>query len=127
AAALQWVLLGFHMKRINQFHQYISRKKNTLAKYAAILAAIRQESHQTTLLKDVGARAGEGDEKVKQLASLVHAFDGRMNIMMNLLVNSLLLYDLQCVYRLEKWKAENGAQLITWLDTIRETEVLGSF
>jgi DNA mismatch repair ATPase MutS len=47
--------------------------------------------------------------------------------MTNLVVNSLLLYDLQCVYRLEKWKSENASQLMEWINTIHETEVLCSF
>ncbi|HEY9049565.1 MAG TPA: MutS family DNA mismatch repair protein, partial [Ohtaekwangia sp.] len=38
-----------------------------------------------------------------------------------------LLYDLQCVYRLEKWKVNHADKLPVWLDVITETEVLCSF
>jgi DNA mismatch repair ATPase MutS len=64
---------------------------------------------------------------VKQLSKLVSAFDARLNSMTNLFVNSFLLYDLQCIYRLEKWKSENASELMDWLEVVREVEVLGSF
>ena len=72
------------------------------------------------------ARADEADIKVKSLASLVSTFNARLNAMTNLVVNSLLMYDLQCVYRLEKWKDENSANLKIWLDVISQAEVLCS-
>ena len=124
AAGLQWVFLGFHLKRVNAFHQYISHKKNALEKYANILSDIRRERFSSYIMQALGARAGHADEKVRQLASLVSAFDARLNSMTNLFVNSFLLYDLQCVYRLEKWKSENANDLMQWIDAVHQTEVL---
>lgn len=130
AAGLQWVFLGFHMKRVNAFHQYIGRKTNTIAKFARILFFIRNEKYASEKMQSLGASAGDADEKVKRLAALLTALDARLNMMTNLVVNSLLLYDLQCVYRLERWKEEHARQLPMWLDTIREIEalsILGTF
>ncbi len=127
AAGFQWVFLGFHLKRINQFHQQIGYKKNALEKYARILNCVSQENHTSPVMQAIGKRAGVGGDAVEKLAALVRAFDARSNSMTNLVVNSLLLYDLQCVYRLEKWKSGNAPQLINWLDTIKETETLCSF
>lgn len=126
AAGMQWVFLGFHLKRINAFHQYISTKQNVLEKNGRILYFIRSEKYSSAQMQHLGAKAHEADEKVRQLASLVRAFDARNNSMTNLVVNSLLLYDLQCVYRLEKWKGENASRLRGWMDTVHEAEVLCS-
>lgn len=126
SAGLQWVFLGFHLKRVNAFHQYISRKKSTLEKHARLLSCIRKEKYNSAFMQLLGRQAEKADEKMRKLASLVSAFDARLNSMTNLVVNSLLLYDLQCVYRLEKWKEENAAYLRAWLDTVREAEVLCS-
>lgn len=127
SSALQWIFLGFHLKRVNVFHQDISRKKSMLQKYSGILYFIRQDKYNSSLMKSLGSRASRADEKVRQLASLLGAFDARLNSMTNLFVNSLLLYDLQCVYRLEKWKEENASALPAWLDIVCEAEVLCSF
>jgi DNA mismatch repair ATPase MutS len=124
AAGLQWVFLGFHRKRVNAFHQYVGGKKNALEKFSAILFFMRGEKYSCFLMQSLGEQAQEADEKVRELASLVRAFDARLNNMTSFVLNSLLLYDLQCVYRLERWKAENATRLQGWLHVVAETEVL---
>src|SRR5690606_17502657 len=97
-----------------------------LEKYADILRCIRKESFTSPQMTSIASRAGQGDQRVEHLASLVSAFDARLNSMTNLVVNSLLFYDLQCVYRLEKWKEGNATQLFEWLAAVHETEVVVS-
>ena len=125
-ALSQWVFLGFYLKRVNAFHEYISRKKTILEKYAHILHFLQKEKFTSSLLQNISAKAHEADVKIKSLASLVSSFNARLNAMTNLVVNSFLLYDLQCVYRLEKWKHANSGSLKTWLDVVTKGEVLGS-
>jgi DNA mismatch repair ATPase MutS len=126
AVLLQWVIRGFHRKRIDAFHQYVSGKKNQFDKYARILSFIAREKFSSALMSQLKKQAQDADEKVGRLASLLRGFDARLNAMTNLVVNSLFLYDLQCVYRLERWKNENGPHLVTWLQTVRETEAMCS-
>jgi DNA mismatch repair ATPase MutS len=126
-AAFQWAFLGFHIKKVNAFHDYIGRKKNILQKYARLLHYLQKERFSSVMVSSFSEKAANADTRVQQLASLVYAFDARMNSMTTLVVNSLLLYDLQCVYRLEKWKEENASNLKTWLEAVSDTEVLCSF
>jgi DNA mismatch repair ATPase MutS len=127
SALAQWAILGFHIKKINAFHDYINRKKNILQKFARLLHYLQHNAFKAPLLKRLSEHAHEADVKVKSLASLVSSLDARLNAMTTLVVNSLLLYDLQCVYRLEKWKANHAEKLLAWLNTVDEMEVLGSF
>ncbi len=126
-AISQWAFLGFHLKRINDFHEYIGKKKNILAKYAKLLHLIETETFASPLLKRLKDSANTAGKNVTKLAGLVRALDARMNSMTSLFVNSLLLYDLQCVYRLEKWKELHANQLESWLDAVSNMEVLSSF
>lgn len=126
-ALFQWAFLGFHVKRVNEFHEYISRKKNVLAKYAKLLSLFDGTKFNASELQKLNRNAHEAGASIKKLASLVNALDARSNSMMSLLVNSVLMYDLQCVYRLEKWKAQHADKLEVWLDTATETEVLASW
>lgn len=126
AAGLQWIFLGFHRKRINAFYAYVSGKKNTLEKFSAMLFSVQKEKYSSVLMQFLGAQAKEAAEKVRELASLMRAFDQRLNNMTSFVLNSLLLYDLQCVYRLERWKSENATRLPAWLNLVAETEVLCS-
>jgi hypothetical protein len=123
----QWAFLGFHIKKINAFHEQISRKKSILQKYAALLSYLEKEEFSSELMKSLSARAKDAGKKVGALASLVNAFDARANSLATLFVNSTIMYDFQCVYRLEKWKEENAGQLDTWMEVVSDTEVLCSF
>ena len=126
-AITQWGILGLYIKRVNIFHEYVSRKRTILEKYAHLLHFLQAEEFSSPLMQKLSASAKEADVKVKALASLVSTFNARLNAMTNLVVNSLLMFDLQCVYRLEKWKDENASNLKTWLEVICEAEVLCSF
>lgn len=126
-AIFQWGFLGLHVKKVNAFHDYISRKKNILQKYAQLLHYVQKEKFESQLLKDHWEKAQHAHVKVRKLASLVYALDARMNAMTSIFTNSLLLYDLQCIYRLEKWKEENSHNLEMWLDTVSDIEVLNGF
>jgi DNA mismatch repair ATPase MutS len=97
-----------------------------LEKYGRLLHVFGKEKFTSEILKTLTSSADEADLKVKSLASLVSNLNARLNFLTNLAVNSLLLYDLQCVYRLEKWKQENSAHLTGWLNVISEAEVLCS-
>ena len=125
-AIFQWIFLAFHLRKVNAFHQYISRKKTVLAKFAHMLHYMQGQTFNASLLKEMSAKADEAGNRVQSLASLVNALDARLNSMTNVVVNSLLLYDLQCVYRLEKWKEENAANLMQWLDAISAAELYSS-
>lgn len=126
AVFAQLAFLGFHIKKINAFHEYISKKKNILDKYATLLSKIQNVDFSSVLMKDLQQKAKNADVKVKKLASLVGALNARSNIMTTLFTNGVLMYDLQCVYRLEKWKEENAADLEQWLNTIEEIEFICS-
>jgi len=122
----QWALLAFYLKRVNVFHEFIARKKTILQKYAHILHYLQREKFVSSRMLVISKSATEADKKINALASLVSAFNARLNAMTNLVVNSLIMYDMQCVYRLEKWKHENAESLKTWLEVVSQAEVLGS-
>ncbi len=123
---VQWTIVGIYHQRISAFHEFISRKKGILQKYAHILKAMQPEDFESPRLKKLKAAAANADVKIGALASLVSALNARLNPMTSMVVNSVLLYDMQCVYRLERWKQENSDNLHNWLDAICEAEVLAS-
>jgi hypothetical protein len=127
AAAGQWIFLGFHLKKINSFHQYISRKQNVLLRYADVLQIIENSNFKDALLVTYVGKAKHAHKELTGFASLVRALDARLNFLTTLFVNSLLMYDMQCVYRLEKWKEQNAHVLEKWLDTVEEFELVSSF
>jgi hypothetical protein len=123
----QWTITGFYFKRVSVFHDYVSRKKEVLEHYARLLKVINGQKFESKILSEIQSTTHRAEAKVSKLGSLMNALDARLNFMTSLVLNALLLYDLQCVYRLEKWKAKNAAHLETWLDAISTMEVMNSF
>lgn len=123
----QLIITATQLKKVNIYHDYISRKKNILQKYSRLLWYVENEKFQAERLVTLATEAREAHTSINKLASLVSALDARTNSMTALVVNSLLLYDLQCVYRLEKWKSDFSEKLPLWLNTITEIEALNSF
>lgn len=126
-ALVQWSITGIHFKRVSLFHDYIGKKKNVLEKYAELLGHLQSRSFSATGMKKLQDKAKDASTHVQRLASLVHAFDARLNWLTAIFTNTILLYDLQCVYRLEKWKSEHQYDLDRWLEVVAETEVISSF
>lgn len=127
AIALQWMIWSRYVRRINSFHDAIGRKKSILQLYARLLQYIRQQPVMSAVMQQVHREACDAEQEVEKLASAVGALNARANVMTMLVVNSVLLYDLQCVYRLERWKATHADRLPRWLDAIRDAEVISSF
>jgi DNA mismatch repair ATPase MutS len=123
----QWTITGLYLKKVNVFHDYISRKKNILQRYAKLLQYLKGEKFNAKSLIEISTEANEADLKVTRLASLVSALDARTNFLAGLFVNSILLYDLQCVFRLERWKEDNAQFLASWLQAISDVEEICSY
>lgn len=124
---VQWGITGFYFKHINVFHDYVIRKRSVLDQYSDLLKVINAETFESTKLQQLSATTHQAEAKIAHLADLVRALDARLNFMTNLVVNSLLMYDLQCVYRLEQWKEKNAHALESWLTAVSEMEMLNSF
>jgi DNA mismatch repair ATPase MutS len=59
---------------------------------------------------------------VQKLGRLINYFDYRLNLIVGILLNGLVLWDFQCVKRLEKWKLEYKAYFTTWLDMLGQVD-----
>jgi DNA mismatch repair ATPase MutS len=125
-AAMQWLILALNLRKVNDFHEYIGKKKNTLERYAQLLRVVEKQKFDTSLLSDLQSKSHTAYEKVTRLATWSRSLDARLNWMTNLFANSILMFDLQCVYRLEQWKEENAQSLGQWLDVVKEIEVIVS-
>ena len=122
--------VGFYTKKITFIHGRIGRKVNILDKYGKLLKLIEKEDYNSkfllSLLNKTSVDKHTASEELNRLKNLVKALDNRMNILFALFANALLLWDLQVVYRLEKWRQKNQESMPEWFETIYRFDELSS-
>ncbi|NBW36493.1 MAG: hypothetical protein EBR30_16030 [Cytophagia bacterium] len=79
----QLALIGTYFKRTTAFHDYVSRKHTILKQYAALLKVFNLEKYKSDHLKNLSRVTHEAETKITKLASLLSAFDARLNFMTN--------------------------------------------
>lgn len=127
AILLNWLLAGTYLKYNNKIHAIIGKQKATLENYSHLNALMAAEEFDSSQLRDLKISFNESSFALKQLASLGAAFDQRLNTMIGPILNSLFVFDLQCVYRIEKWQQQNAATMHNWLRDMARLEALVSF
>jgi len=127
---IQLGLVGGNLRRINHHHNQVSRKYELLVKYADLIRLIEEEKFEAARLQALqeglhceGRSAGQ---KLRSLARIVVDFDRRLNMIMGVVLNALLMWDLQCILRLEKWKKNSARELPGWFTILGEFEALNS-
>jgi DNA mismatch repair ATPase MutS len=84
------------------------------------------ESGDSIVLKKEKATAEEANKAIQQLSKLAGLFDQRLNLLVNFFLNSFLLYDIRCMYALDKWKTVNKEKFNHWIDGVGTIETLNS-
>lgn len=124
---ISWLITGSFAKRILLQHNLLSKKQSILEQYGSILQLFSEvESGNSNVLKKEKATAEEANKAIKQLSKLAGLFDQRLNLLVNFFLNSFLLYDIQCMYSLDKWKTVNKEKFNQWIDGVGTIETLNS-
>ena len=91
---------------------------------------IEKEKFNTNLLQRLQLSFQQGDLKasgtILQLKSILDRFDFRLNIVVFVPLNAFLLWDLQQILLLEKWKVTNKQQVKKWYDGLAAFESLST-
>ena len=123
-AGIQWLILSFKSKEVSKAEKALSHHKKLFDKYSQLLQRTAQSEFAGARLRSIQHEAQEASERILKFSRLVNAFESRKNAIANLFGNSLYLYDLQCLYRLEKWRSANHTMVKDWLDKIAEIDAL---
>ncbi|MHA4809170.1 MutS-related protein, partial [Flavitalea flava] len=124
---ISWIITGSFIKYSSQQHLLIGRKQAVLEQYASILRVFNSINPESSaLLQKLQVNTGKAHLAIRQFSKLASFFDQRLNILVNIFLNSILLYDLQCMLSLEKWKEKNRALFPSWIEAVGQIECLNS-
>jgi hypothetical protein len=127
---LSLTITGSNLKRINKAHGLLSKTAGTLKSYTTILRMMESEpfySHHLTQLQ--GTLSGNGIKAGSSLTSLyklLNSFDQRLNILVSVLLNALMLYDILIWLQLGKWKRAHKTMVRSWFEALSELDALAS-
>lgn len=123
-------IVGVFIKKINLIHQNLSKRTALLEKYIHILKIIENQDFKSDLLQETKIKIGKNkdlaSESIKELSQILSALDTRLNVFAGILLNAVLLWDIQQVRRLEKWKSKHAIELKQWFEAIAEIDALCS-
>lgn len=123
-----FLVLRQFKERIEDSHRATNGHARSLTRFARIFQLVSQQSFTAAYLRSLQQAIGtDAYRETDQLQSIAASFDARLNAIIYLLANGLLLWDLYLVSRLEKWRAKAGTNLQTWFQHVGELEALCSF
>ena len=122
------------LKKTNRIHNALSKKYSYLSSMDSLLKAFGNEFFTSEILNEIQKNISVGKvsaaTSVRKLGSLIQAFDSRLNLLVGFALNGFLLWDYQCIGRLEKWKSDYSRHFPVWLGMLGEVDAfisLGSY
>ncbi|WP_294627849.1 MutS family DNA mismatch repair protein [uncultured Bacteroides sp.] len=114
-------------KGITKLQITYGKKLQILSTYAdQILLTERKEMHSPVLqqLKAelTDSRKKTASQAVRQLSQLMNALDQRNNVLISIILNGFIFWELRQMMRIEQWKETHANDLTRWIETIGEID-----
>lgn len=120
-------IVGRFLPKTSAQHAQLSKKWTLLRKYARLLEELETPAFEAPLLKEVQGQVKAGtsaSNAIARLGNIIYYLDQRLNPFAGILLNGLILWDLQCMHRLEQWRTANKGQVALWWKAIAEMDML---
>jgi len=126
---LPGILLSRTKAKIDEAHLRTTHADIMLSAYARLIQHIEPNTFHSAKLVRLQSyfknKETLASTAIKRLSYIIHQLNVRYN-MFAVFFNLFGLWDLQWVYRLERWKATYKDQLASWFDGLKEFEALNS-
>lgn len=128
-AILQAVFWSIESSNIKIIYSQFGKRSLILQKYEVLLKEIetfKWESAEGKQLHKKLIENGVPSEQAHQLRKIISAFDQRSNMIMGVLLNSVLMWDVWNSYRLIQWHRRNRINYALWIETIAFVDACNS-
>ena len=123
-------IIGRYLKKINDEQRIVNYNYELLKKYARLLVKIEKGDFKSLRLGGfqyvLTKEKFSASEKVKELSKIISGLENRNNMLVGFLLDALLMWDLQYMIKLEKWRNENKNYFTEWVKIISEFDALSS-
>ncbi|MFO7656814.1 MAG: hypothetical protein R6W78_07085, partial [Bacteroidales bacterium] len=127
---LQLLITAFNFRHNNRVHARLGKKIEIFKKYDDLLKIIENKTYSSQLLSEMSDKLinnnSSARNNIRRLVKLVSSFDSRLNLLVGTILNGFLLWDIQCMLRLEKWRETHKDNVYEWIELIGDFDMLGS-
>jgi hypothetical protein len=113
-----------YTKKINRLQSRIGKRISILNSYSQLIQTIEDETFESkTLLELQSAYRKEGKPVsaiIGRLAQLAEELEQRSNIMVLLLLNPTVLWDIRKTMQIDRWRESYGGRLNDWMQSLGE-------
>ena len=114
-------------KGITKLQATYGKKLQILSTYAdQILLTEKKDMHSPVLQElkaELTSRNQTASQAVRRLSKLMNALDQRNNLLISMLLNGLIFWELRQVMKIEQWKEVHASDLPRWIETDRKSVV----
>ena len=118
-------------KKANRIYLLVMQNAKIFRGYSLIIRAIETADVTSPLLKKIkeclSAENQPASRHIGRLSTITSFFEIRRGEALHPLLNSLFLWDLHCILRIERWKSRFLPEAMDWFQSIGEFESLSSF
>ncbi len=126
---LQMLINMRYSSGVKKFFEKTGKVVSGISIYTGIIDISEKESFNSDLLKNIRERfigeSGNAGKKISKLSGYIDNLELRRSTLHGL-VNNILFWDLNNIFRSEKWLEQSGGQITDWLKACGEIESLSS-
>jgi len=126
ALLAQWMTIGIYFKTILKFHQKFESQGKLLRRYAEMLKQIEsfdfKSSYLRSLKEQLSHQGKTASTITSELQKILDQFDYSKNFLVGLVLDSIFLWDIRCLVKLNKWQQNYAGVLPRWFDVIAEID-----
>ncbi len=127
------VMLGLstvyaYRKVLQKTHSRLGRTAKTFGMYATLIRLLETREFRSSLLtglqKSFLNQGVPASRSLEALNTLLNRFDLRFNILVSFLLNAFLVFDLQVMIRLMRWKLQHRHSVASWFQALAAMDAL---
>lgn len=119
---LNLIIITAGLKKTNRIHRSLTGMHSYLESIHKLIGVFENEDFNSAVLKSIRAEMSgqvtSASVAIKKLGRLIQGFDSRLNLVVGFILNGVLLWDYQCIARLDNWKAAYRNVFPGWLELL---------
>lgn len=124
----QWTLFLIYSRTISKFKKAYGLKTRLLNQYVDMLTLIEKKEFKSPYLVQLKSKLYSQGKSASELTSslqkVLNELDYSQNLLVGFVLDSILLWDIRCIFRLNQWHNDYEGYVSQWFDVIAQMDAL---